>query len=182
MNKKFLASMILPLLAWGCAALEPIEVREQIYGKAAPVISQSFASKQMRPGDTWKVYLLASSPEGQMKNIVCTIEQPGVGTYPVSLLKIKAGEQKQLSGYIYLNTVGVRNLNFVNLTLTVQIQDQAGHYSQPAVFPLAFNIRFQQEPPPPGVYPEKDLGPIMIDLSSIGDEDRPSIFRRRIFP
>jgi hypothetical protein len=171
MNKRILAGFVLLFLAVGCAAMEPIEVREGMYGKAIPVISQSFASKEMRPGDTWKVYLQASDPDGDMKNIYATIEQPGMATYPASITKIKEGNGKELDGYIYLNTVGIQGLNFVNLTLSVQIGDKAGHFSQPVVFPLSFNFRSKQQTPSPGTFQEKDLGPIMIKLRTASEGD-----------
>lgn len=171
MNKRILAGFVLLFLAMGCAAMEPIEVREGMYGKAIPVISQSFASKQIRPGDTWKVYLNASDPDGDMKNIVCIIEQPGVGTYPISITRIKEDNRKELSGFIYLNTLGSGDLNFVNLTLSVQIQDMAGHFSAPVSFPLSFNNRHRQEDPPKDIFKDKDLGPIMINMRSILDGD-----------
>jgi hypothetical protein len=154
----------------GCAAMEPLEVREKNYGTAPPVIGQSFASKEARPGDTWKVYLKAEDPNGDLRRIVCTIDQPGMGTYPVSHIRIKEAERKELSGFIYLNTRNSRDLDFVNITLTVQIQDMAGHLSQPAVFPLAFNPRFTQEAPPAGAFPEKDLGPVMIQLRTPSED------------
>ena len=158
-------------LVGGCAALAPLEVKEEKYGKSVPVITQSFASKQLRPGDTWKVYLKVSDPDGDLKNIYATIEQPGMGTYPLSVTRIKEAGGKELSGYVYLNTVGVQGLNFVTITLTVEIQDKAGHFSRPAVFPLSLNFLSQQETPPPGTFAEKDLGPIMITLRPIFDGD-----------
>jgi len=181
MGKKFLAAFMLLFFIlgiMGCAGLEPIEVREKTYGKAVPVISESFASKQIRPGATWKIYLIASDPDGDMKNIVCIVEQPGVGTYPVSITRIGENNQKELSGYIYLNTFSRDDLNFVTITLTVQVQDKAGHYSQPAVFPLSLQSRSRQEPPPPGIFKENDLGPIMIQLRTIRDEEEKGIFQR----
>jgi len=156
-----------------------IEKQEEKFEKAAPLISQSFASPRVNPLETWKVYLIASDPDGDMKNIVCTIDQPGVGTYPLSFIRIQDPNQKQLSGYIYLKMPPFEDLNFVDLTLTVQIQDRAGHYSPPAVFPLSINNTFQQEPPPPGVFKESDLGPIMIQLRTLRDEDGPGLLRRR---
>lgn len=169
MSEKILSLFALFCFAMGCAGLEPMQVREAKYGKAVPVLHQSFASKQLRPGDTWKVYLQAADPDGDMKNIVCTIDQPGVGGYPVSITRIKDDNRKELSGYIYLNTFtgSLKQLEFVNLILTVQIEDMAGHLSKPAVFPLSFSSRFMQEPPPPGTFQEKDLGPIMIDLKGL---------------
>ena len=162
----------------GCATLEPSEVKEEKSShaviQAVPVITHSFASKEMAPGDTWKVYLKVSDPQGAMKQIACTIEQPGIGTYPVSFIGIQ--DRENLSGYIYLNTVGIPNLNWVTLTLTVQIQDEDGIYSQPVTFPLSFDIRATQEAPPPGIFQEVDLGPIMITLRTLEGDHRRRFF------
>ncbi|MCX5907386.1 MAG: hypothetical protein NTY64_09420 [Deltaproteobacteria bacterium] len=68
-----------------------------------PVIHQSFAAKQIRLGDTWKIYLQASDPDGDMKTIVCTIDQAGAGTYPASYTSIPEDQRRELSGYIYKN-------------------------------------------------------------------------------
>ena len=169
MKKKIFALAAVLLLITGCAALEPIEVREQMYGKAVPVITQSFASKEIRPGDTWIVYLNAHDPDGDMKQIVCEIQQPGVGVYPAAYIRIKENERKELAGYIYLTTLHVNyfSFNFINLTLRVEIQDRAGHYSAPVFFPLSFNALYRQEPPPQNVFQEHDLGPIMIQLRTV---------------
>jgi hypothetical protein len=170
MRKIFFVGMMLVLLAQGCAILGGIGEKEKIYGKSVPVISQSFAPKQLRPGDTWKVYLNASDPDGDMRRIVCIIDQPGVGTYPVGFTNVREENRKELSGYIFLSTFGPYGydwLNFLSITLTVQIQDKTGHYSQPAVFPLSFQALSTQEIPPPGIFKEQDLGPIMITLHPI---------------
>ena len=169
MKKEFFAAAAVLLLIAGCAALEPLEVREKMYGKGVPVITQSFASKEIRPGDTWKIYLSAHDPDGDMKQIVCEIEQPGVGVYPVGYIRIKEDERKELAGYIYLTTLHVNysSFNFINLTLRVEIQDRAGHYSPPVFFPLSFNALHRQEPPHQNVFKEHDLGPIMIQLRTV---------------
>jgi hypothetical protein len=140
----------------------------QVSGLPVPVITHAFASKQIWPGETWKVYLNASHPNGEMKKIYALVEQPGVGPYPVSTIPIKEANQKELSGYIYLKSSSDwGRLDFVTLTLTIQIQDQAGVLSQPAGFPLSFNARVKQEPPPPGVFKEQEIGPIMVNLKTI---------------
>jgi hypothetical protein len=169
MKKKWVALMLFPLFLAGCLAMEPLQVREATYGKNLPAITNSFAAKEIYPGETWKVYINAQDPDGDMKNIVCVIEQPGVGVYPVSITRIREGDRKELSGYVTLFTAFTQGLNLVNLTLTLQIQDEAGHYSAPVSFPLSFNNRYHQEPPPPGVFQDKDLGPIMLHLRTIGD-------------
>ena len=177
-SRIFLFGLVLG--AFGCTGLEPIETREAIYGKASPLIHKSYAASQIRPGDTWKVYLLASDPDGDMKNIVCTIDQPGVGIYPASLTRIAEGQREEVSGFLYLNTQGFENLAFVPLTLTIQIQDMAGHFSPPAAFSLLLSPTGQNQPPPPEAFPEVNLGPIMIRLRTIQQDMIPP-FDRGIF-
>jgi len=182
MNKISFLTLLFALTAGAlaCTGLEPIETREAIYGKASPLIHKSYAANQIWPGDTWKVYLIASDPDGDMKQIVCTIDQPGVGIYPASITRIAEGQRKELSGYLYLNTQGFENLAFVTLTLSVQVQDMAGHFSLPAAFPVLLTPTGQQEPPPPGDFQEDNLGPILIRLRTI-QNDLGSPFDRGIF-
>jgi len=136
-------------------------------GGKPPVIHQSFAAQEIRPGETWKIYLRASDPEGDMKTIVCTVDQAGSGTYPVSFINIAEGQKNELSGFIYLTTFQSQGLNHLTLALTVQIQDRAGNDSPPVSFPLRFSPFAKEEPPPEGIFQEKDLGPIMIQLVPI---------------
>jgi hypothetical protein len=174
MERKFLAGFLLLFFLTGCLAMEPIEVREKTFGKGVPVVSESFASPKITAGGTWKVYLTASDPDGDMKNIVSVIDQSGVGTYPVSITRIKDGDRQELSGYVYLNTP--LGFDMLNLTLHIQIEDKAGHYSKPASFPLTFAARDRQEPPPQGLFKEKNLGPILIQLRTILGGDSPGLF------
>ena len=166
MNGKILAVVVLLLLAMGWANFEPAAEPAATEGKGIPAIVQSFAPTQMRPGQVWKVYLKASDPDGKMKYIFATISQPGMGTYPVSIIRIKEENGKELSGYIYLNTAPTRLSEFFNrsLTLTVNIQGKGGQFSQPAVFPLSFQAKPTPEAPPEGVFKEQSLGPIMVTL------------------
>lgn len=169
MFKKLFAVSALIFLVTGCASMMPLEVKEERYGKSIPVITQSFASPSLRPGDTWRVYLKASDPDGDMKNLYATIFQYGMGPYPLSITRIKEGDSRDLSGYFYLNPGSDRGMMFKNLILTVHIQDKAGHFSAPAVFHLAFNGASVQQSPPTGVFQEKVLGPIMVTLQSSND-------------
>ena len=165
MNKKSLALLVLLFLIGGCATTQG---EKEKTGIAPPLITQSFAAKQISPGENWEVYLNASDPDGDMKDIVCSIGQPGMGESSPSFTRIAKENAKELSGTIYLSTLNVASLNssrlFTNLTLTVQIRDQQGHFSQPVVFPLSFVSSPKKETPPAGVFKEKDLGPIMISL------------------
>jgi len=173
MKNGIVTGLVTLLLTAGCATMMSFEEKEKIYGKEAPVITETYASKQINPGDTWKVYLKASDPDGDMQSIVATVDLVGSGTHPVSYTRIKDGNRKELSGFVSLNTwnpSGEAWLNNLTLTLTVQIKDRAGHLSKAVTFPLEFNGRYIQEPPPPGVFPEQNLGPIMITLRSFHDD------------
>jgi len=137
-------------------------------GGPAPVITQSFASKEIRPGETWKIYLNASDPNGDMKNIFAVVYQPGVGQYPASIIRVKEQNQKELSGYIYLWTANPWHpMDYVNLSVAVQIQDKTGNFSEPVGFLLLLSARASQEAPPQGVFKEQELGPIMVKLKTI---------------
>ncbi len=136
-------------------------------GKNPPSIIRSFASDKIRPGDTWKVYIQASDPDGDWDVIISEIYQPGQGIYPVSYTKIRGENQKDLSGFVYLNTMTPRGHTWEenkNLLLTLYLRDKAGHLSRPLSFPLSFNGRYTQAAPPPAMFPERNLGPIMILL------------------
>jgi hypothetical protein len=168
MSKKVVAVFVIVFLATGFSTLMAAEVREGIDVKGVPVITQSFASKEIRPGETWKIYLNVSDPDGGIKNIFAVVDQPGAGPYPLSIIRIQGENRKELSGYIYLNTANpYTSFGFVLLKLTVQVQGRAGHFSAPAVFPLFMQGRATQEPPPEGLFEEQALGPIMITLRGI---------------
>ena len=134
-------------------------------GKGVPRIIDTFAAKGISPGKTWKIYLRAEDAHGDMKYIICTLDQAGAGVYPVSLIKIPADQQRSLCGYIYLNTGGVKRLDFLSLMLTINIQDGAGNYSDPVLLPLNLDPRAEEEHPPMGLFEDRDLGPIMINLT-----------------
>jgi len=135
-----------------------------------PVISKFFATSELVPGDTWKIYLNASSSDANMKYLYATVEQAGGMAYPVSITRIKGEDQKDLSGFLYLYTQSASSMEFVTLKLVVQIRDDKGRVSEPAVFPLTFKSRASVEAPPAGSFREKDLGPVMIRLRPVGDD------------
>jgi len=165
MNRKIVLSIFaIVFLMMGFAHI----AKAQVSGLPVPVITQAFASKEVWPGKTWKVYLNVSHPNGEMKSIYAIVDQPGVGQYPVTTIPIKEENRKELSGYIYLTTSSQwRGLEYVTLTLTIQVQDKSRTFSPPAVFPLAFSSRAKEEPPPQGVFKEQEIGPIMVTLKTI---------------
>ena len=167
MKKQLSLALALLFLA-GCAGFMSLEETEKKYGKAGPQITRSFASPEIKLGDSWKIYLNASDPDGDMKTIVCNLRQTGVGAYPVSFIKIPDDQNRNLSGFIFLNTLGAsREVEGQSFTLTVQVQDKAGHSSEPSSFPLAFSSLGQQESPPPNAFQDRNIGPLLITLKPV---------------
>jgi hypothetical protein len=71
---------------------------------------------------------------------------------------------------VFLNTSGPYGDSWLysySLTITIQMKDKAGHYSQPVVFPVSFDLRYTQQSPPPGTFEENNLGPILVELRPI---------------
>ncbi len=165
MRKKVFAAVVAILfLATGFSSLAGSEVT----GGGVPIITQAFASKEVRPGESWKIYLKASDPNGEMKSIYATVYQPGVGQYPATVIRVKEGNQKELSGYIYLPTfTSWHPMDYANLSVSVQVQDRGGNFSDPVGFLLSLNPRTSQEGPPQGVFKEQELGPIMVRLKTV---------------
>jgi hypothetical protein len=114
-----------------------------------------------------------------MRYILATVKQAGVGVYPISFTRIGEENRKELSGYVYLNTMGgsdYSSLTFFGLTLTLWVKDRAGNFSDPVEFPLAFGSRVEaQAVPPSGAYQEQDLGPVMVFLRTMSAQDRTGI-------
>jgi len=173
MNQKIILGVAALFLFTGCAAFESLEVKEQKYGKAPPVVEQSFASKAMKKGDTWKIYLKASDPDGDMKTIIAYFERGvGGGATAVSHTRIKENDRQEINGYLYWYP-GPDSYAVPEMVMTLQIQDMAGHFSNPVSLPLRMQLSGSQELPPEGAFQEKDLGPVMITLQPKGGNGGP---------
>ena len=167
MDRKFFAGVLALILFTGCTAFESLEEKEVKYGKAPPVIEQSFASKAMRKGDTWIIYLRASDPDGDMKTIIAYFKRgAGGGPTAVSHTQIKENDRREINGYLYWYP-GPEVDGFPEIAMTIQIEDMAGHFSKPFSLPLRIQPSGSQELPPEGAFQEKELGPIMITLKPV---------------
>jgi len=169
MYGRLFGGFVLFALLAGCAAMQPIEVREKTYGTDPPVISRSFASKEARRGYLDRLPESARPERGHEADLLHR-RPAGDGGVPGQLHPGQGGGTEGACGVYFPEHSGRGDLDFVNLTLTVQVQDMAGHLSAPAVFPLALNARATREAPPQGAFPEKDLGPVMIQLRTPFDD------------
>jgi len=79
--------------------------RKTLWKESSGHPANLFASNQLRPGDLWKIYILASDPDGDMETLVAVVDQVGWRSYPVSTTKIKGENTKELFRvFLFLNT------------------------------------------------------------------------------
>lgn len=115
-----------------------------------PVITASFASKQVSHGDIWKIYFEANDPDGDMQRVVYTISRAGSGYGSKRLMRIKEPNQARLLGYLSVEISPAQDAQseWADLTLTLHIRDKGGNTSDKVVFPVALSREVKQTSPP----------------------------------
>jgi hypothetical protein len=151
MTRKFLAIVTLLLLTQTMARGESQE---------GPVISDFFASRQIKPGEPWKVYINAQIADGEMCAFIFKVSLPGGSVCPLAKMEIKEPYRQRLSGYLSLRIGMLDYLEPQNLVLILQIKDKAGHFSAPAFFPLMIDPKAQKENLQVGIFREVHLSAI----------------------
>jgi hypothetical protein len=131
-----------------------------------PVILQSFASPLIRPGDQLRIYIQAASQGADMKRIYTTLEMPGRGEFPVILTRVPKGQEKELSGYLYMNTFTAVDLLNTAMKITVSMQDQDGQFSKPASFSVAVKPNARMESPAAGAFKDLEIGSIAVNWNN----------------
>ena len=151
-------------------------------GTNAPVITHSFAVEKGYSGYTWKIYIEAEDPDGDMYKIASVVDHVGYGEYPTDWIILKPQYQHQLRGYIQWNSLGTRTLylkDWNQITLKVSIIDKVGNESNVVVFPFTFlsGVKDQYKDTLPSPFDQGDLprlGYIVIYLKepTAGDPER----------
>lgn len=118
------------------------------------IVNFAHAPEKIRQGETLKIYLSVSDPEGNMRQVVCRIEQAGESYYKPSIIYLKKGMEKQFAGYFTLDTRHTSELD--DFVLALSILDRAGNVRKTLRFPIEFNGSTEpMKPLPPDM--EKDL-------------------------
>ena len=130
-------------------------------------VNFAYAQDKIQKGDVWKVYLSVTDPEGMMKKVWFTIDEPGGQRYRPSFRYLKKGMEKEFAGYFALHTASPRrNLSGAGITLNLSISDGKGNVRGSFSFPLEFDGQAIKPLPPEK---EKELnqriGIIDIDLN-----------------
>jgi hypothetical protein len=101
--------------------------------------------------DTWKIYVEASDPDGDMRRFVYNIKisetGSGRGAYYVYIRK---ADRERMLGYldVLIAPPQTAQAEWGNLTLTLYIRDRAGNSSEKVAFPVAMTRGVKQATPP----------------------------------
>lgn len=115
-----------------------------------PVIKNSFAATEVSHGDTWKIYLEANDPDGDMRKFVYNIKISERGSGRVNYVHIRKADRERMLGYldVIIAPPETAQAEWGNLTLTLYIRDRAGNSSEKVAFPVAMTREVKQASPP----------------------------------
>lgn len=156
--------MAIPLVLACCTTLA--EKGTQPVG-SPPVITHSFASKEVSHGDTWRIYLEANDPDGDMKYFVYSISTSGRGGRG-QYVRVGKDNRAKILGYLCVVVAPPEDAigEWANFTLALHIRDSRGNTSDKVAFPVALSRRVEQTSPPPPFDTEglKCLGRIWVAI------------------
>jgi hypothetical protein len=164
----FIFLILLLFLVAGCTACKGVKIAQG--GDEPPTILDSYAAESVRPGATWRVFLEAKDPDGDMHSIITQLVQPGVGYYPTDFTYIKEADREGFAGYLILRTPPDSWLlqDYIEATLTVQ--DCEGNKSKPVTLTLRFELKTdfgpQKVPEKWRTAADHKLGTIMVQIRS----------------
>jgi len=80
LKMRFSFAFILTLLVCSCSGLQ-LQDYDEVFEKKgqSPVLIDYYAAAVIRPGSTWKIYLKAKDPDGDMAYIATMLFQGGFG-------------------------------------------------------------------------------------------------------
>ena len=129
---KFVFMSVAFLMLTGCApfAMMPVEAPQpQAVGPAhAPVIEDGFAVSSLWGGETWRVFLRGSDPDGDMSHLWVVVTQLGKHT-ETEIIPLRGRNQMEFAGFLTLDTPSwIRSWEFVRVE--VRIRDRGGNLSE----------------------------------------------------
>lgn len=178
MNKKIYVLLASCILMWGCASFTRCEKTSPSGKGQPPEILDSYAPSHIRPGATWRVYLRAKDPDGDMKETIQFLLWGESGPFKTSFVPLKAEHSAEMAGYFFMNTpspaqVDYNRLGFLGLTLRIVIVDCQKNKSESVEFPLHFENEAPTDVPPKWQdVADRSLGAIMFDLGDILNRSR----------
>ena len=165
---RFVMFSLVGLFMWGCAPTLTQKERVEKYGPNPPVIDAYGAAAEAAAGRSWRVYVAAHDPDGDMDRVLFELDRPG---YAIRDYHKRLGNDlgQSFSGYFYLTIPNVsawrgQALLGNALTMECEIIDKAGHKSKLITLPFQVVLSPVPHQTPEGFaeVEANNLGPIMI--------------------
>ena len=178
MNKKIYVFLAVCILISGCASFTRCEKTSTSGKGQPPVILDSYAPSQIRPGATWRVYIRAKDPDGDMKQMIQVLMRGESGPFKTTFAPFKAEYSAEMGGYFFLSTpspaqADYDRLGFVDITLRIALLDCQKNKSEYVEFPLHFTFEAAHDLPPEWQdVADSSLGAIMFDLGDMLNKSR----------
>src|SRR5210317_746289 len=102
MNKKIYVLLAFSILISGCASFTRCEKTSTTGKGQPPVILASYAPSQIHPGATWRVYIRAKDPDGDMKQMIQVLMRGESGPFKTTFAPLKAEYSAEMGGYFFL--------------------------------------------------------------------------------
>ena len=133
--KRYLIIVVLVATTLGCGELwklVPIDPGHK------PVILDSYASQNAKPGTVWKILVEAEDKDGDMKKIVAAIAPGPQSFLTYSFVSIDEQEREHVAGYVFVKTPRSPSLQGKMFHVTIFVQDKEGRKSNSVAFLLNF--------------------------------------------
>lgn len=143
--KTFLWSILALAASVGLVACAAVS-KPQAVGDHPPVIDEYFASPTVGRNQTWKIFIKAHDPDGDMYEARFRIDQAGV-LYDDLLgdVRIQPEFRKEMDGYFYLHpNYAVRGpllFAYIDMLVSVTLVDAGGRSSRTIELPLRIGGR-----------------------------------------
>jgi hypothetical protein len=139
MVKRQLLIFLLVASLFGCTAFVD-EVKQAIPERRGkkPVISDSYAPRNVTPGTVWKVFIEAQDADGDMQDIVSSMAPATRSLLTYEYTAVKPEEAALLKGYLFTTTPISADLLGEKFDVNIFIRDRAGNKSESVGFTVHF--------------------------------------------
>jgi hypothetical protein len=136
-----------------------------------PIILDSYAASKVQPGTTWRIFLHAKDNDGDMKDVMAMLLEPGNVISPVSFTRIKElRDRTEVEGYLHLNTPREASFLGKEFIIRVQVRDRELNLSNAVKLSLTFaNVPKENIPEKWQNAANHRLGGVMIELEDLND-------------
>ena len=151
MFRKVLLAILLTTLLGGCQKPPMFEQEHPGAKGHPPELLGYYAAKEIRPGESWNLYLKAKDVDGDMKYIVAILGGEGEGSFPDSEIWLRGANRAEFDGFVFMNTppLDMTSLSTIgNLKVSFFIRDWAGNKSRTVTLPLVFSESAEPEKVP----------------------------------